>query len=143
MPNMDVHPVTVNLPDTIYQRIQRAAKQSQRSVEQLLGDAVALLAPERSDLPADLQHALAQMVYLNDAALWSAARTTLLQEHQQRLEALHDKQQRQPLSATERAEEQKLVQLYRETQLVRANAVVLLQQRGYDVSNPDYFAPIV
>lgn len=140
---MDVHSVTVNVPDTVYRRIQRAAKQSQRSVEQLLGDAVALLAPERGDLPADLQHALAQMVYLNDAALWSAARTSLQQEQQQRLEALHDKQQRQHLSPTERAEEQKLVQLYRETQLVRGNAVALLQQRGYDVSNPDYFAPIV
>lgn len=143
MRNMDIHPVTVNLPDTVYRSIQRAAKQSQRTVEQLLGDAVALLAPERSDLPADLQHALAQMVYLNDAALWSAARTTLQQEQQQRLEALHDKQQRQPLSVPERAEEEKLVQLYRETQLVRAHAVVLLQQRGYDVSNPDHFAPIV
>jgi hypothetical protein len=140
---MDVHSVTVNLPDTVYRRIQRASKQSQRSVEQFLGDAVALLAPERSDLPADLQYALAQMVYLNDAALWRAARTTLQQEQQQRLEALHDKQQRQPLSTPERAEEQKLVQLYRATQLVRAHAVALLQQRGYETSNPDYFAQIV
>ena len=140
---MTVHPVTVNLSEPLYRRIQRVSERTQRSLEQLLGDALAALAPENSNLPADLQTALAQMAYLNDAALWQAARTTLQLEQQQRLETLHDKQQRTKLSSAEQAEEQALLKLYRETQLVRAQAVVLLKQRGYDVSDPEQFAPIV
>lgn len=139
---MTVHPVTVNLSELSYRRVQRAAKRTQRSVEQLLGDAIAALLPETSDLPLNLKTALAQMAFLNDAALWQMARTTLSLEQQQRLEALHDKQQRAPLSPAERAEEQALVNLYRETQYVRAQAVVLLQQRGYDVSDPEQFVPV-
>ena len=90
-----------------------------------------------------MQTALAQMAFLNDAALWSAARTTLQQEQQHRLESLHDKQQRGALTSSEQAEEQPLVKLYRETQLVRAHAVMLLMQRGYDVSDPQFFSPVM
>ncbi|MCC6551866.1 MAG: hypothetical protein IT372_02440, partial [Polyangiaceae bacterium] len=59
-----------------------------------------------------------------------------------RLEELHDKQQRSGLDAAERAEEQALLDLYHETLLVRAQAAVLLKQRGYDVADPDQFAPL-
>jgi hypothetical protein len=140
---MSLHPVTINLPESKYRRFQRAAERSQRSVEQLLSDAIAALTPENRHLPADLKSALVQMAYLNDAALWQMARTTLLLEQQQRLESLHDKQQRIGLTPEEQNEEQELVKLYRDTQLVRAQAVVLLKQRGYDVSDPSLFAPLV
>jgi hypothetical protein len=139
---MTVVPVTVNLSELSYRRVQRAAERTQRTVEQLLGDAVAALIPEINDAPTNLKTALAQMASLNDAALWQMARTTLSAEQQRRLEALHDKQQRTHLSPVEREEEQTLVRLYRETQFVRAQAIVLLQQRGYDVSDPEQFAPV-
>jgi hypothetical protein len=85
---------------------------------------------------------LAQMAYLNDAALWKAARATLSQEQRERLQALHDKQQRARLTSSELLEEQALTKLYRETLLVRAQAVALLQHRGYDVSDPTQFHPL-
>ena len=78
------------------------------------------------------------MAYLNDAALWQAGRATMTAEQRERLEALHDKQQREGLTA----EEQALLSLYRETLLVRAQAAVPLKQRGYDVSEPLQFAPL-
>jgi len=140
---MTVHSVTVNLSEPAYRRVKRAAERTQRSVEQLLGDALAALTPENSDLPLDLQTALTQMAFLNDAALWQAARSALSSEQQQRLDALHDKQQRTRLSPAEQAEEQALLKLYRETQLVRAQAAVLLMQRGYDLSDPGQIAPVV
>jgi tryptophan 2,3-dioxygenase len=140
---MTVHPVTVNLAEPIYRRMQRAAERTQRSVEQLIGDALAAMTPEHAELPADLQTALAQMAYLDDAALWQAARTALQLDQQQRLAALHDQQQRTQLSPVEQAEEQALLKLYRETQLVRAQAEVLLMQRGYEVADPEQFAPVV
>lgn len=140
---MSVYSVTVNLSEPSYRRVQRAAKRTQRSVEQLLGDAVVALLPETGDLSLDLTTALAQMAFLNDAVLWQMARTTLSTEQQRRLEVLHDKQQRTQLSPIEREEERALVRLYRETQFVRAQAIVLLQQRGYDVSDPEQFVPVI
>jgi hypothetical protein len=86
--------------------------------------------------------ALAQMAYLNDAALWQAARATMPADQRERLEALHDTQQRRQLTVKERAEEQAALRLYRETLLVRGQAAVLLKQRGYDVSDLNQFAPL-
>lgn len=83
-----------------------------------------------------------QMAYLNDAVLWQAARSTLPPALRQRLELLHTRQQRAGLSFDEQAEAERLEQLYRDTLLVRAQAAVLLQQRGYDVSDPSQFSPL-
>lgn len=86
-----------------------------------------------------MRSALAQMAYLNDAALWQAARSTLPPELRQRLEALHIRQQHVGLSPDEQTEAERLEQLYRDTLLVRAQAAVLLKQRGYDVSDLSQF----
>jgi hypothetical protein len=95
------------------------------------------------EITKDIRSGLAQMAYLNDAALWQAARATTTPEQRTRLEALHVQKQQAGLSAEEEAEEQALLSLYDETLLVRAQAAVLLKQRGYDVSNPIQFAPLV
>ena len=78
---------------------------------------------------------------LDDAALWRAARSTMPPDQRERLADLHDEQDSRPLSRSEREEEMTLLALYHETILVRAQAVVLLKDRGYDVSDPTVFAP--
>lgn len=82
------------------------------------------------------------MAYLNDAALWQAARAAMPDDQRTRMESLHSKQQEGKLSKTEQAEEQALLKLYRETVLVRAQAAVLLKQQGYDVSDLTQFQPL-
>lgn len=82
------------------------------------------------------------MAYLNDAALWQAARATMTVEQRERLQNLHDKQQREKLTVEEQAEEQALVSLYRETILIRAQAAIILKMRGYNIADPEQFAPI-
>ena len=95
------------------------------------------------DTPAgSLRSALAHLAYLNDAALWQAARATVPPAQRERLEELHDQQQRDGLAPAEQAEEQALLVLYRETLLVRAQAAVLLQQRGYALNDPEQVAPL-
>ena len=85
---------------------------------------------------------LAEMAYLKDTVMWKVARTTLSREQQERLQVLHDKQQRIELTPGELIEEQALVKLYREALLASAQAVALLQHRGYDVSDPLQFYPL-
>jgi len=139
---MTIQAITLNLPETVYEQIRRAAEKAQRPVNEVLVEAVTAVAPVIGIAPENLRTALAQMAYLNDAALWQAARATMTAEQRERLAVLHDKQQRERLTAEEQAEEQTLLALYRETLLVRAQAAVLLKQRGYDVSDPQQFAPL-
>lgn len=139
---MTVQAITLNLPQAVYKQIRQAAEKVGRPVNEVLLEAVAAVAPIIGTGPENLRTALAQMAYLNDAALWQAGRATMTAEQRERLETLHDKQQREGLAPDEQAEEQALLSLYRETLLVRAQAAVLLKQRGYDVSEPLQFAPL-
>jgi predicted ArsR family transcriptional regulator len=136
---MTVQSVTIELPQSVYKQIEQAAQKRKRPLDQLLVEAVTAVAPVLDTAPIALHSALAQMAYLNDAALWQAARTSMPPEQRTRLEELHDKAQREGLTPEEEAEEEALLKLYRETLLVRAQAAVLLSQRQYDVSDPSQF----
>jgi DNA-binding LytR/AlgR family response regulator len=138
---MSGHVVTITLPEMVYEQIRRAAERSHRQVEDVLAEAVAAVAPVMDNPPGTLRSALAHLAYLNDAALWQAARTTMPAAQRERLDSLHEKQQRQPLTTEERTEEQALLALYRETLLVRGQAAILLRQRAYDISDPRQFSP--
>jgi hypothetical protein len=141
--NMAMHAVTINLSDTVYEQIRQAAEKAQRPIDDVLEEAIAAVAPVLDTAPGPLRTALAQLAYCNDAALWQAARTTMPAAQRERLEALHDKQQcGESLTNEERSEEETLLTLYRETLLVRAQAAVLLKQRGYNVSDPAQFTPL-
>ncbi len=137
-----VQTVTLSLPQTTYDQIRRAAERARRPVDEVLVEAVTAVAPVIDSAPERLRTALAQMAYLNDGALWQAARATMPAEQRERLEELHHQQQQRELTAEEQAEEQALLALYRETLLIRAQAAVLLKQRGYDVSDLQQFAPL-
>jgi hypothetical protein len=134
--------VTLSLPDAVYAQIKLAAEKARRPVDDVLREAVTAVAPVAGTAPEHERTALAQMAYLNDAALWQAARATMLADQRARLEALHDQKREDGLGAGEQAEEQALLALYRETLLVRAQAAVLLKQRGYDVADPEQFEPL-
>jgi hypothetical protein len=130
------------LSEPVYDQLRRAAEQSRRSVADLLVEAALAAAPALAEPAGGLRAALAQMAYLNDAALWQAARATLAPPQRERLEELHLKQQREGLAAAEQEEERALLTLYRETLLVRAQAAILLKQRGYDIADAEQFAPL-
>jgi plasmid stability protein len=51
---MAIHPVTLNLPTELYERLQRRADAAHRSVEDELLDAVAATVPGADDLHSDL-----------------------------------------------------------------------------------------
>ena len=98
---MAVQDVTIRLPDEVYQRIQRAAASAGRPVDDVLTEAVIAVAPAAAGDAEQLRSALAHMAYLNDAALWQAARATMTAGQRERLEELHDQLQREGLTADE------------------------------------------
>ena len=139
---MPTHSVTLEVPEATYSQIERAAGKVRRPVTDLLVEAIIAAAPVAESADASLRASIAQMVFLTDAALWRAARATIPRTQRDRLAALHDKAQREGLSTADVDEEAGLMRLYTDTLLVRAQAAVLLKQRGYDVSAPEQFAPI-
>lgn len=71
---MSAQTIQLDLPETVYQQIQRAAEKTQRPFNDRLIEAVSAVAPVMEMPPSPFRTALAQMAYLNDAALWQAAR---------------------------------------------------------------------
>jgi hypothetical protein len=55
---MTVQSVTLNLPETIYEQIKRAAEKAQRPFEEVLLEAVAAVAPVVNVAPQQMQSAL-------------------------------------------------------------------------------------
>lgn len=135
-------PITIQVPQGVYERIRRAAEKRQRTVNEMVLEAISAAAPTLDTPQDDMRAALAQMTYLNDAALWQAARATMPPPMRARLEALHRQQRAERLTNAEMTEVERLEQLYRDTLLVRAQAAVLLKQRHYDVADPSQFAPL-
>ena len=126
--------VTVNIPEKLYQRLSHRAQQTQRAVEDELLDAVVSGLPLSDELPAGLEEELAQLDVLPDNALWYTARSRFHPIQANKLECLHTKAQRQPLTAAEQKQEQSLVREYERILLLRARATRLLKERGVDIS---------
>jgi hypothetical protein len=134
------HTVTLRVPDPLYERVQRTAEALKRPFEDVMLEAVAVALPPLSGLPAEMADDLASLTFMNDTALWSVARSTPPPEQSAEMETLLAKKGRGELA---RSESQRLDQLVRAHEVVtlrRAQAAVLLQRRGYDVSDPAVLA---
>ena len=131
---MAVQNVTVRLPDKLYDQIKRRAQRKQRSVEEEVAAVVAEAMPTQDDLPAGIGDELEQLAFLTDEELWRAAQSRLEASENQRMQTLMLKRQRDGLSQREQSEAERLVQRSNRIMLVRAQAAVLLKDRGYDVS---------
>lgn len=123
--------VTVHLPDTLYQRIRRRARERNRSVEdeviKVVEQSVTTAAPSTAEL-------LEQLPHLADDDLWRAARLRVADDRAEHMQWLVWKQQGEGLTAAEEDEAQQLQQHAQQVMLIRAEAAALLAERGFDVA---------
>ncbi|MBW3540068.1 MAG: hypothetical protein KY476_07355 [Planctomycetes bacterium] len=131
---MPAQSVTLTLPEPLYQRLRERAEQAHRSLEEETLEALATAIPVDGALPPELSKLMESLNSLDDSAVWDAARRRLPADIGHELESLHLKGQSEGLNEAECAELARLVGLYEQQMLVRAQAVVLLKQRGHDVS---------
>ncbi len=125
--------VVVLLPDDVYRRVKSRAEHAHHSVEEeLLTLATAAL--EDEPIPLDIQEAVASLPVLEDAALWQAAHSRLTQAESDEVETLHFKQQREGLTAAEAQRLAGLMHQYEKALLIRSHALLLLKQRGQDIT---------
>lgn len=105
-------------------------------MEQFLLGALASGITLLADLPDEMVNDMAALALLNDAALWRVARETLVADHYARLDELLAEKSSRVLNGVEQHELDQLMAEYEQVVLRRAQAAVLLKQRGYELANP-------
>ncbi len=126
--------VSVELPEPIFRRLRHIAEVTHRSVEDVLATTVDAALPQTPGVPPEVADDLAAMAVFSDAALWTAAETTLSPEQQRRLNQLTQEGETRLLTDAEAAELTQLIDAYDRAVLRRAKALALLAQRGFDIS---------
>lgn len=127
---MSTQNVTLTLPDSLMRRAQQTAHTLQRPLEEVLTDTLVAALPDLEDAPLDMQAELAQMAWLNEAALWTIAHSDLSTNQQETLQTLTDLQSQRVLTQDEQALLEELRQEYGRVTLRKARAFALLSLRG-------------
>lgn len=133
---MHVHPVVVELPDDVYERVERTAKGLQQPIDRALVKIVEAGLPSLAKVPAGYRPELEALEEMTDDELWEVAKAEMSGVQQDRLDELLRKNQSEGLSA---AEQQELDQLHAEANrlmLRKSYAQVILKWRGHPVPIP-------
>jgi hypothetical protein len=128
--------VTLRLPDVLYERVQHAAETLKRSIEDIVLNALATTLPPLTDLPGDVADGLGALAFLNDAALFDVARSAAAADLGAEMDGLLADKGRGVLDAAGEACLDEIVRAHEVSVLRRAQAALLLQRRGYDMSDP-------
>jgi len=128
---MATQTVSVGLPKPVFLKLERAAKLTHRSVEDVLITTVNAALVEPSGLPTDLANELAAMHLFSDEALKAAVHPSLSPAEQHRLSQLNHAAGERSLTEAEEAEREHLLTAYRRSILRRAKALAILVQRGH------------
>jgi len=128
--------ISLPVPEPLYRRLERVAQVTQRSVADTLASAIAVAVPPSTDLSPALADELAGMAWLNDKMLRAAIHPTFTRAQRKRLNELNDIQDERPLTGSEQTEQAHLLAEYERSMLRRAQAFMILAQRGY--STPSY-----
>lgn len=121
--------VQLDLPEELYERVRQIAENSQRPLETVLIESLALMF---GDLP-DEALPVEQFDSLADAQLWAVVYRQFAPDKDNRLHELTAMGKNRALSTNEQAELESLISQYDRYVLLRSKALLVLKQRGYDV----------
>ena len=132
---MAVQPITLNLPDAIYQRLQHVANALNRPLEEVIFQSIeGNLPPAIDDLPSELRHELLTLQTMTDQALWAITKTELSPLQWSRHQALLKKKQAGTINAEEEVELTSLRNDVDHFVMRRSYAMALLKWRGHSLA---------
>lgn len=131
---MTVTSVTVQIPQSLYHRLERAAVRLQKPVEDLLAETLQAVLPPADEISASIQAEIAILDDLDDAELRHEAKSEMALRDQQALDRLLDLQSMRPLTDDEAARLEGLRADYGRILLRKARAFALLAERGQPLS---------
>jgi len=129
---VSTRPIRLDLPADLYARIAAAAARTERPVEAILVDTLALLL----DAPmVDWRHLASTLDTLSDAELWALIHRRLAWTASVRLHDLTLQGKQMPLSEDEQSELEDLIDEADRLSVLRSHALRILQDRGHDIRN--------
>lgn len=137
---MSDYPVTLSVPDHIYERARQIAEATAQPVESVfLEQLESAFSTPLPKLPSDEQRELDALAQLSDDALWTIAREQMPAPKQTRMQTLMDGNTQGTITASEHDELANLVDQGQRLMLRKAQAAALLTERGHVVT-PDHMA---
>jgi hypothetical protein len=135
---MTDHPITANLPDPIFDPIQKMAEAKAKSVEQIVIDQLrSALSIPLPVLPPDEESELVAFKFLSDDTLRNIAREQTPRRIQERMQVLMERNNLGTITPEEYAELTELVDRSQRLMLRKAWAAGVLMERGYAISGED------
>lgn len=128
----------INLPNELTDQLQQLAGARQQPIEQLVMERLRQLLDEPlSQVPSSEQAELAALPYLSDDALWAIATGQMAPALQARMAILMTANSKGEITVDEMQELEQLVERGDQLMLRKAEAILLLQQRGHDITRDD------
>ena len=129
---------TISIPDSLYQKAQKVAKQKSLSVDEVIRTRLeGAFDQPLFDLPDDEKEELKAMAYLSDDTLWTIAREQMQPVLEKRISELLTRNQRGTISTAEYQELEELVERGDKLTLRKSQAMKYLTDRGYSISLDD------
>jgi hypothetical protein len=126
------HPVTLEIPDEVYERAQRMAQERAQPLAQVLADHLAETFSVLAALPVDEQAELAAFRLLSDDTLRGLVGAQMTRQEKERALYLGDRTSRGTITPEERGEYEHLVERGNRLLLRKAWAAGVLMDRGHD-----------
>ncbi len=123
--------IAVHIPESLFQKLKRAAELTHRSVEEVTMTSLEAALPVMPNLPPDVGNELAAMHLLSDDALWAATLPSFSPTEEARLNQLNTMAGERDVTPAEEAEQHTLITAYHRSVLRRAKALAILAQRGH------------
>jgi hypothetical protein len=129
---MAIQTIQLQLPDAIYQRLQRVAEETNQPLEKVVLQTIrGNLPPLLDDLSPELRRIVADLQHLSDAALWAVARESLPSQQWRRHQRLLRKAQADTLTVDEQQELADLRAVTDQFVTRRSYALALLKWHGH------------
>jgi hypothetical protein len=127
--------VVLQIPEALYQRLAIAAEATQRSLEDVILQALQIGSPPTwKDVPEEFQTDLASLDRLDDNSLWQIANSKKTPLEMERYDFLLSKQQETELIDSEKLELEQLRKDSDRFMLRKSQATAILKWRGHNVS---------
>lgn len=134
---MSQQAITVHLPEHLYRRVHKRAQDLNHSLEDEITAVIEGLVNEDEwgHIPLDISEEVKQLPFLDNDHLWRTAQMQVSAEKSDRMQELTEKQGSEGLTESEREEAAQLQHLAHRIMLLRAEAAILLKERGEDISS--------
>jgi hypothetical protein len=121
--------VTINLPESIYQRLEQAATRLSKPVDAVLVETLDAALPGNDGLPSELAVEIKAVEQLGKAELQQLITSDMVPNDQEALDGLLDTQSSRSLTPDETTQLEKLRREYERVLLRKARAFALLAEK--------------